>query len=69
MAAGEGEQDQDAPAEVDDDDLFDTPNIRRRSCGLEATAATIFMVSPYAFRHGNQPASSVGIIDIKLFTP
>ena len=40
VAAGEGEQDQDAPAEVDDDDLFDTPNIRRRSSGLEATAAT-----------------------------
>ena len=40
VAAGDGEQDQDAPAEVDDDALFDTPNIRRRSSGLEATAAT-----------------------------
>ena len=40
VAAGDGEQDQDAPAEVDDDELFDTPNIRRRSSGLEATAAT-----------------------------
>ena len=29
VAAGDGEQDQDAPAEVDDDELFDTPNISK----------------------------------------
>ena len=38
VAAGEGEQDQDAPAEVDDDDLFDTPNIRRRSMSRSCSA-------------------------------